>query len=37
MYILRGYAAGILYAPPFIRPPPLEGYFRGGAVGVYKI
>ena len=28
VYILRPHAVGILYAPPpFIHPPPLEGYF----------
>ena len=37
VYILSPHAAGILYPPPFIRPPPLEGYFQGWGVGVYKI
>ena len=29
MYILRPHAAGNLYAPPFIHPPPLGGSFQG--------
>ena len=37
VYTLRPHAAGILYAPPFIHPPPLGGYFQGWGVGVYKI
>ena len=39
MYILRPHAAGILYPPLFIRPPPTPRtvFSCGGGVGVYKI
>ena len=33
VYILRPHAAGILYPPPFIHPPPLGGYFQGWGGG----
>ena len=33
VYILRPHAAGILYPPPFIRPPPLGGCFQGWGGG----
>ena len=36
MYILSPHAAGILYAHLVYAPPPLEGYFQGWGVGVYK-
>ena len=29
LFFLRPHAAGILYAPPSIHAPPLEGYFQG--------
>ena len=37
MYMLRPHAAGIYTPRPFYTPPPLEGYFLGWGVGVYKI